>query len=503
MVGDGGQAARERVSTAWRLWFAASMVVVALAGAVNVPLPFTGDEALYTLGARELSHGAVMYRDFWDFKPPGIYWFYEAGSALLGFTEVGQHTWELLWWLAFAAFLAYVLRGRLRHPLLAALAPLVVAAYLLVLRPNDLGQVEDLLAIPLFVSMWAVDDSRGPLPRWRWFVSGVAGAIVVLLKHPFAIIPLAFWLRAFVRAKRRDDRFDVRAAGALVLGFVVPLVPVVVYFAATRQWGNVWWTYVEYAPKTSSIDVRPFSRFRAGAGHVLGDQLPFFALGIVAVVAQLRGRRRPFVTELVVWLVLAVPVVLAGLWWPYHFLVFEIPLMVLALFGLDELVGRLSRRQTYAAALAGLVLLAPMARDGEHKVKEAARHDFGLTVDGRRSLRELYESDYARAPQLTAFLRQPGARPGDIYVLGNPLFQLQSGRGQAISYNGWNADVSNRELFRRTRDELAQKRPPYVFVDVAARQLISERSPELDQFLAQQYHELQRSDVGTWYESNS
>ena len=59
-----------------RLEVAAVLAVIALLGLLAAPLPFTGDQALFAAGARQLARGDVLYRDFWDVKQPGIYAFY-------------------------------------------------------------------------------------------------------------------------------------------------------------------------------------------------------------------------------------------------------------------------------------------------------------------------------------------------------------------------------------------------------------------------------------------
>ena len=60
---------------------------VVIAGLVNLAYPFAGDQALFTLGGRALAEGAVLYRDFWELKQPGILYFYFLAGQMFGFTE--------------------------------------------------------------------------------------------------------------------------------------------------------------------------------------------------------------------------------------------------------------------------------------------------------------------------------------------------------------------------------------------------------------------------------
>ena len=69
----------EHVAT-WVLDAAAAALVV-FTGALCLALPFWGDQALFTVYARQLAEGAVLYRDIFDVKQPGIFLFYLFGPV--------------------------------------------------------------------------------------------------------------------------------------------------------------------------------------------------------------------------------------------------------------------------------------------------------------------------------------------------------------------------------------------------------------------------------------
>src|SRR5579864_415008 len=87
-----------------------ALIAVVLIGLVHLPQPFHDDQAFFTIGAWKMSHGAVLYRDYWDIKQPGIFLFYLAGGKLLGFNEVGIHGFELLYMVTLALVLMLTLR---------------------------------------------------------------------------------------------------------------------------------------------------------------------------------------------------------------------------------------------------------------------------------------------------------------------------------------------------------------------------------------------------------
>src|SRR5262249_13156540 len=115
------------------------IAVVCLVAATAIPLPFTGDQAFYTLGGRAPSPGRLLARDVWDVKQPGIFVFYQAAGGLFGFREFGVHVFELLWQLVLALLVVRVVRDHVRHALALAAAPvLTVGAYYAVASPLQL-----------------------------------------------------------------------------------------------------------------------------------------------------------------------------------------------------------------------------------------------------------------------------------------------------------------------------------------------------------------------------
>src|SRR5512143_2793923 len=97
-----------------RLEWLALAACVAL-GLLNLWAPFTSDQALFTMGAEKLLHGGQLYRDYWDTKQPGIFWFYTLAVRMFGPSEEGVHVLELAWFTAFAAVLLVAPRRAFEH----------------------------------------------------------------------------------------------------------------------------------------------------------------------------------------------------------------------------------------------------------------------------------------------------------------------------------------------------------------------------------------------------
>ena len=81
------------------------LAAITALGIINLPYPLGDDQSLFITGAQEMIRGKVLYRDFWDFKPPGIYYFFYIAGTLFGFSEIGIHLLELICWLLLSLIL--------------------------------------------------------------------------------------------------------------------------------------------------------------------------------------------------------------------------------------------------------------------------------------------------------------------------------------------------------------------------------------------------------------
>lgn len=95
------QRGRSRRHAAAYLDWAVLGVITAL-GLVKLAFPFTGDQAMFMVGARSTRHGAVLYGGFWDIKQPAIYLFFLLAGTLDGYNEVSVHLLELVTLLGFS-----------------------------------------------------------------------------------------------------------------------------------------------------------------------------------------------------------------------------------------------------------------------------------------------------------------------------------------------------------------------------------------------------------------
>lgn len=517
---------RVRRSSAWRIEIFVVLGVIAALGILAAPLPFTGDQALFASGARQLAHGDVLYRDFWDVKQPGIYLFYLGGGQVFGYSEIALHLVEVGYQVLFATVLIVTLRHTFRHRWIGPLVALfVVGTYYATVEPVELGQVESLVGLPLYLTVWCSIRALGGVPRGAlqaaargerrkrlryrvlWLLgSGFAGGMVLVLKLVLAPIVGGVWLLTAWELLRlspgRRIRTLLSGTAAVAAGLLVPVGVTVAYLARHGQLGTARWTYFSVSAQATGIAGRPISRLVDGSVTTgLRWALPL-ALALVGLVAAARRGWDRLELRLVIWLVLGVPVFLVQHWWIYTFAMFLPPIAIFAGYGLETIVGSWSSlgRVVHAAAIAlVVVLLVPAGIRLSHNGRDVARHDFALSTDSRTQLHRALEPNYTHAAESAAWLRRSDRQDTGVYVLGNPLDLYLADRRQSVAVNGWSPEQFPESVWARLRQELVAARPADLVVDSFSASVMRSRSPQTLLLIDRRYVRVGGAGPDGWY----
>jgi hypothetical protein len=100
----------------------------------------------------------------------------------------------------------------------------------------------------------------------------------------------------------------------------------------------------------------------------------------------------------------------------------------------------------------------------------------------------------------TAFLRARGARPGPIYVFGDPRAVALAGRRQAIAINGWSWESYAKRQWDALPAAIESAAPAYVGVEPMYEPLIRERAPSVWAWLETHYRLVRSNEERAWYE---
>ncbi|MEH1837615.1 MAG: hypothetical protein V7L20_02340 [Nostoc sp.] len=488
------------------------LIFVLIIGLINLPFPFSGDQALFTIGALEMQQGKVLYRDFWDLKQPGIYYFYFLAGNLFGFNEIGIHIFELIYMMLFSFTLQLTLKSYFRHKIIASLVPLLtVGVYYIVSYHKQFTQVEGLVGFPLFLCLWLTYESFNHEGKQRFiqiFISGLMGGIVLIFKLIFLPIILCFWLTALLHSilikHQKTQKIILEICLPIFLGVLFPILLIASYFASFDSLAIVYKTFFVYPSQVVANGRLDKSKLISGNLWFLKNFITLVVMAIVAVNVSLRKNKNLLTLLLIVWFIFGLGVIYIQIrsLWNYHYLLLFVPTGILATKGLDILWERFKGLSSpIIKILVSLLFLSPLLWNFQIKSIALVKNNFALTEDTRFKYQTVFKGDYKLLRSEIGFLSQPGSLSGAIFVAGDPSIYYLSGRTQATSLNGWSLELFLSEQWPQLLEELDSSKPPYIFITNNYHALIQEKFPKIIELIEKRYRILSKSDESdsVWY----
>jgi hypothetical protein len=498
------------------LAYASALALVIALGALNLNYPFVADHIVALAGARTLAGGGTLYVDFWDNKMPGLFWFYQLAGTLWGFDEFGIHVLDLIWMSVFAVVLMLALRDYAMRPWLSAIAPpAVVGVYYAAADAFHLTQVEILCALPLFLMAWLA--SRLDLSGWRlpaaFVLTGCLAGVVVTFKIVFAPFCCAIWLVAGLHAVLSRGMPVAQVVLRLWLpaaaGLLLVLAAVALRFHLDGALWELYWTAFVYPP--AALESAPHAsllRLARSATFFASFYVVWGLFVVFAIVDWWRRERHIMTSMMLAWLVVGVGVILIQRfsWWAYHFLLLFTPVGVLGVRGIGVLPARLRARGAIDERMALLLTAAlafpavtALAVPAEQKL-EAHVFVFVRHKGDVRDLHRYISTDYRRIEHSVRFLANETARPGPIYVFGDPLYYHLSGRKPALPIIGWPWQYFLQSQWVHLPRQLEHTMPPYIYIDRDNDEIMRLREGGVRDFIMSAYVPLMSDHEGAWYQ---
>lgn len=511
-----------------------ALLIVGLIAALSLRDGFSGDQALFLIYSKAINNGAILYRDVWDIKQPAIICFYLIGGKLFGFTEIGIHLLELIYWLGLSILLIFGLRKYFTNSLFAALIPLFTTGiYYTVSGSIHFTQAEGLVCFPMFLCLWFCQKFlENPDKKHFLFLSGLFGGIVLTFKLMFLFILFGFWFCLFAYCyflfTDRNAKHFAASIGLILLGLMLPIVLFVFYFALNNALGDLYYTTFVYPYNAVTAATRMENRSQVLIGGLqwfLKSYFPVILLTLFFLLYNLKSlfnnwlrkekfalRRESFLfTGLFVWAFAGFAVILIQRlsWWEYHYSLLMIPLGILAVKCIGEIFEKIKssaklRRKTPAYLFTALIitlLFIPTARRLFNKIRQSNRIE--TVVIGNRQIGVTGDAseDYKSISADTAFLASENPKAA-IFIVSNPLYYYLSDLPPVFASNGAMSDMFTNFEWQRLNREMSEKTPKYVFVETRFIEPIREVNPVFIEILNTRYSVFSTGARGSFYKLN-
>ena len=495
------------------MWYVAALLIIVVAGVVKLEFPLGRDQVLFLFYALNMDRGASLYIDLWDYKPPGVFWFYWTAGRLFGFNEQGVHLLELVWLLTLSVLMMVALRDYFRHKWLSAVAPVaVVGVYYVFARYDQATQVEALAALPIFASIWLLARHYSDIATRiaGQYLAGLAAAGATLFKLVYAPLFIVFVLFALYDCYRQRAR-PLAGMAQLLASFTMGVVTVwgsvgLYFWAAGSLPQFIETNFVIPFVYIAGGDPAPVSRLVMGLVRLLAATaawLPFLALAL----PSLWRAGEPALSRLLwTWLIGGLTLILIQRvsWHAYHWVLLMTPLGILACRGVDMTIDRL-RGSVSARPLAvmGLsaVLVLPAVGGLFDVLGDRVYQFFSMRADGERGVEEYrrrVDKRYGWVLDSAAFVKQDN-RPGNIYVFGSSLYHILLDRPQTMPYAGNEFEYLLPSQIQELAAGLVAQRPAYVFLERDKFDVVRRKGPEIMAILSRDYVVSWEGADGRWY----
>lgn len=265
-----------------------AVVVILLAAVAMLPaipplyhMPNT-DASIFLLIGEKIRQGDLPYVDWYDHKPPLIFYLNALGLWLGGGSRWGVWGVEFIS-VSAAALLGFAFLRRFFGTLVSTLS---VGLFLLnLVFIHQRGNMTEEYALPFqFATIFLLSKINGA--RWNksaLFAIGCMLAMASSLKQPMAGIGVAAAAYLFLRAAYEDRWRDLlSAAGLIVLGFFSVWAAWFLYFAAVKIFPEFWEAAFAYNVALSGITLQKRLGALASAMNLMHSWSLFFMAGMIA-----------------------------------------------------------------------------------------------------------------------------------------------------------------------------------------------------------------------------
>ncbi|MGN0520643.1 MAG: glycosyltransferase family 39 protein, partial [Candidatus Fimenecus sp.] len=258
----------------------------------------------FTVG-KALANGKVLYRDIYEQKGPWLYFLHAICYRISEKTFFGVYLLELLSgtvFLYFAAKLMQLYRARGIHVLLPLLAAVIYASYAFCHGDSVEELCLPLFSAGLYITERAFCEKRTVTLR-GWILLGVLGGLVFWMKFNLVGFFVGLALVPLWRTLRRDGVGALfKAVLCILMGVLLPSIPVLVYFGSVGAFHNLWEAYFynnlflyadsgDEALTAAAFLERLFLRIRRNVSKNVLFAVPGFAAVLWYTATAEKGRR--------------------------------------------------------------------------------------------------------------------------------------------------------------------------------------------------------------------
>jgi len=489
-------------------------LIVMLTVMLTAPLfhvPLGRDQGIFAYVADGILRGLSPYTHSFDLKPPGIFFIYALNFSLLGESAQSVYIGALLY--RILTLLAIYIAGKKMYGERTGLSASLlygIFSSLVFGRIWRSAQTETFMVLPLVLACYffirSEEKDRYP------FLCGISTGAAFIIKYSagFIVIPIAaYWLF------RRDRRKTILC----LCGFLLSLIPVVIYFYSHNSLYDLYMVTLKFNifHVTRRFDaVTMWHKFLRYGIKIRREMHVLLILPCLFLF--LRKQNGKFYNILAVWLLSSfLSILIQGKFWFYHWIVLLGPLSLMAgwqaVWLYDQFaktkIGKNAILILYAAAFMFTMKTSHfryrISRNIRYLTHSISRKDFLLPFDNLAN-----GLSFSNTEKMAKYIRRNTTANETVWIFGHEsLVYFLAGRRSPTRFQ-WDypltidvpgAEEIKKDFLKTCLTEINQKKPKIIFIMQNDRNPIEREDsviqwkavPELVEFLSKNYTFAQES----------
>ena len=440
-------------------WLAIALIAVALVSRIFLgDIAMTRDEGMYGYLGQLAIRGFTPYVDFYEMKPPMLFYLYGLGGSIFGFTDMGLRLFALMI-NAISCLMIYLLLQRYINKLYALVAVAVFA--LLSTNPFAFGfamVAEHLVSMFILVSLFFVHKNNEDDGLKFILIAGATFGLAILTKQTAIIFSTVFLVYFIIERRKKAwlKQTLLYAAGAMI-----PAVLVLLLLGVTGSLDEAFYWMIKYpslysAAVTMEEGMNLFSYFFRKIGTF---QITILIVACLAFIYNVIFNRSKPNSWLFIYFLLALVSILPGFrFYGQYWLLMFVPLAMMTGAALHHISGI---RKTYSVGAVALILLLIIIELVNH-------NDYYFFRDQSATIHQLYNNNpFDPIRKLSKYAGARMKEDEDIMVFGSePQVYLYTGK-QAPTRHIFMSMISRHDnnsklLIREAMVDAEREKPTYV-----------------------------------------
>lgn len=326
-------------------WMSLLSTIVCLAIRLNfLDEPMSRDEGAYAYLGKMAIMGKAPYIDYYEMKPPLLYYLYGLGGKIFGFGDHGMRILALLL-VALSCFLIYKLASREYTKSAAALAPLSYAFMSLNLHAMGFSMVaEHMVNVFILLGLVWIQMATNRKQIIWWLYAGLSFGAAVMVKQVSVVLMLVplFIIFSNASSQQFSKKYSLMVFAAGVFGIISLSLLLAGFLGSFKS--MFYWLWEYPSQYTSSVNFDDGMHYlKTYATRILGFSPIFFSIIGLCLLSYLIFNKKQKSNFLWVYLLAAILTIIPGLRFYGQYWLLIMPALAMLIANQSNLYPNLSR----------------------------------------------------------------------------------------------------------------------------------------------------------------